>query len=197
SEGALADVRRLAGQASSVGEALAHVDQDRLAREEARLTQDLARASTDDVAAEVRRSLGSVHSQLEVRQRLEQAQAKLMARMESVVLGLESLVAKLVEVLTLVEAQSPVEGAQRIDEVKRQHELLSQQAAAVLGNRHQLELQLGRQIEDVERLKASAREALILEDQARQSRDTAKAASYEETAQAFASQLVSAEASMK
>ena len=117
SEGALTDVRRLAGQASSVGEALAHVDPDRLAREEARLSDDLARAPGDDVAAEIRRSLGSVRSQLEVRQRLEQAQAKLMARMESVVLGLESLVAKLVEVLTLVEAQSPVEGAQRIDEL--------------------------------------------------------------------------------
>jgi len=94
-------------------------------------------------------------------------------------------------------ADPKVQIEQAIDEAKRQHELLSQQAAAVLGNRHQLELQLGRQIEDVERLKASAGEALVLEDQARGGGDTAKAASYEETAQAFATQLVSAEASMK
>jgi phage shock protein A len=94
-------------------------------------------------------------------------------------------------------ADPKVQIEQAIDEAKRQHELLSQQAAAVLGNRHQLELQLGRQMEDVERLKASAREALILEDQARKGGDGAKAASYEDTAQAFATQLVSAEASMK
>lgn len=116
-EQTLADVRRLAGQVSSVREALQHVGSARLSEEEARLAEDLARAPGEEVAAEIRRSLGSIRSQLEVRDRLGQAGAKLMARIESVVLGLESLVARLVEVLTLVEAQSPVEGAQRIDEL--------------------------------------------------------------------------------
>jgi phage shock protein A len=94
-------------------------------------------------------------------------------------------------------ADPKVQIEQAIDEAKRQHELLSQQAAAVLGNRYQIELQLGRQIEEVEKLKASAREALVLEDRARTGGDAQKATSYEETAQAFATQLVSAESSMK
>jgi phage shock protein A len=86
---------------------------------------------------------------------------------------------------------------QAIDEAKRQHELLSQQAAAVLGNRRQLEMKLGRSMEEVEKLQSSARQALLLAEQARAGGDTAKGQSYEETAQTFASQLVSAEASMR
>jgi hypothetical protein len=47
--------------------------------------------------------------------RLREAGGKLAARLESAVIGLEGLVARLVEVLALVQTQSPVEGAQRID----------------------------------------------------------------------------------
>jgi phage shock protein A len=94
-------------------------------------------------------------------------------------------------------ADPKIQIEQAIDEAKKQHELLSQQAAAVLGNRRELELKLTRQLEEVEKLKASARQALILGDQARTAGDEAKAKSYEDTAQAFATQLVQAEASTK
>jgi phage shock protein A len=94
-------------------------------------------------------------------------------------------------------ADPKIQIEQAIDEAKKQHELLSQQAAAVLGNRRELELRLTRQLEEVEKLKASARQALILGDQARTAGDEAKAKSYEDTAQAFATQLVQAEASTK
>ncbi len=93
-------------------------------------------------------------------------------------------------------ADPKVQIEQAIEEAKRQHELLSQQAAAVLGNRRQLEMKLARSMEEVEKLRASARQALVLSEQSRGTGDQGKAASYEETAQAFASKLVAAEASM-
>jgi len=94
-------------------------------------------------------------------------------------------------------ADPKIQIEQAIDEAKRQHELLSEQAASVLGNRRELELKLTRQLEEVERLKASARQALILADQARTAGDETKAKSYEDTAQTFATQLVQAEASTR
>jgi phage shock protein A len=86
---------------------------------------------------------------------------------------------------------------QAIDEAKRQHELLSQQAAAVLGNQRQLEMRLSRQIDEVERLKGSARQALVLSEEARKAGDAQRVTSYEQAAQAFATRLVAAEASAK
>jgi phage shock protein A len=93
-------------------------------------------------------------------------------------------------------ADPKIQIEQAIEQAKRQHELLSQQAASVLGNRRQLEMKLGRQMDEVEKLQASARQALVLAEQARAAGDEAKAADYEQTATAFASQLVSAEQSM-
>ena len=94
-------------------------------------------------------------------------------------------------------ADPKVQIEQAIDESKRQHELLSQQAASVLGNRRQLEMKLARQLEEVEKLQSSTRQALVLSDQSRKAGDDPKAKSYEDTAQAFANKLVAAEASMK
>src|SRR5687768_11974792 len=93
-------------------------------------------------------------------------------------------------------ADPKVQIEQAILEAKKQHELLSQQAASVLGNRRQLEMKLARQMDEVEKLQASARQALVLADSAKAAGDETKAADYEQTATAFASQLVSAEQSM-
>jgi phage shock protein A len=98
----------------------------------------------------------------------------------------------------LDEMASPnIQIEQAIEDAKTQHELLTRQAAAVLSNRLELELKLSRQLEEVEKLRASARQALILEEQARGAGDEAKAKSYEETAQAFANHLVQAERSTR
>lgn len=94
-------------------------------------------------------------------------------------------------------ADPKVQIEQAILEAKRQHEMLSQQAASVLGNRRQLEMKLARQMDEVEKLQASARQALVLADSTRAAGDVAKAGEYETTATAFASQLVSAEQSME
>src|SRR5690606_34838402 len=76
---------------------------------------------------------------------------------------------------------------------QRQHQALSQQAAAVIGNQRQLEMKLNRQLGEVEKLQASARQALVLAEEARARGDEAAAQRYEQTAQVYATQLVSAE----
>ena len=94
-------------------------------------------------------------------------------------------------------ADPKIQIQQAIEEAQRQHEALSRQAAAVIGNQRQLEMKLSRQMSEVERLQASARQALTLADQARAKGDEAKAGEYEQTAQVFATQLVSSENSME
>jgi phage shock protein A len=94
------------------------------------------------------------------------------------------------------KADPKIQIEQAIEEAKRQHELLSQQAAAVVGNQKQLELKLGRAIEEVEKLQGSARQALLMADEARRRGDTADAAQYEDAAQSFAMKLVTEESSM-
>ncbi len=121
-ESMLDAVRRLGGQASAVREALRRIDIGRLMREEDRLLYQLDGAENADVRAEIERSLDSVRAQHSVYSRLDDAAAKLQARIEAVVLGLEGLVARLVEILALVEAQSPVEGAQQVNALSEELE---------------------------------------------------------------------------
>jgi len=90
-------------------------------------------------------------------------------------------------------ADPKVQIQQAIEEAQRQHQALSQQAAAVIGNQRQLEMKLNRQLGDVEKLQASARQALVLADEARSKGDEQKASQFENAAQGFATQLVTAE----
>src|SRR6195952_907042 len=86
---------------------------------------------------------------------------------------------------------------QAIQDAQRQHQALTQQAAAVLGNRRQLEMRLARQLSEIEQLQTSAGQSLVLAEQAVAAGDTARAAEFEAAAQSFATQLVSAEASVE
>jgi len=98
----------------------------------------------------------------------------------------------------LDEVSDPkVQIEQAIEQARQQHALLSQQAAAVIGNERELQLKLTRAVSDTEKLQANARQALLLAEQARDAGDQTKAASYEDSARAFATKLVSAEASMR
>lgn len=114
----LSDLRRLAGQASAVTSAMWRVDATRLRREEAQLVASRETAFAPDVRQEVDRSLVSVRGQLEVHQRLYDAAATLLARMQSGALGLESLVARIAELVALTDA-SPggVDGVQQLEEL--------------------------------------------------------------------------------
>lgn len=94
-------------------------------------------------------------------------------------------------------ADPEIQIEQAIEESKRQHRLLVQQAAAVIGNQRQIELKLGRTMDQVETLRGSARHALELGDRARRSGDPDATASYETAANAFALTLVTTEAEMR
>lgn len=90
-------------------------------------------------------------------------------------------------------ADPKIQIEQAIREAEDQHRALSQQAAAVIGNQRQLEMKLNRQLADVEKLQANTRQALTLADKACAEGDASKATEYENTAEAFAAQLVTAE----
>jgi phage shock protein A len=95
------------------------------------------------------------------------------------------------------KADPKIQIAQAIEAEQQRHQALANQAAAVLGNQRQLEMRLNRTLGEVEKLQASARQALVLADQTRAKGDAAKATEYESAAQAFATQLVAAEQSME
>ncbi|MDY5786002.1 MULTISPECIES: PspA/IM30 family protein [unclassified Corynebacterium] len=94
-------------------------------------------------------------------------------------------------------ADPKIQIEQAIGQAQRQHQALSQQAAAVIGNQRQLEMQLNRRLEEVEKLQANTRQALQLADKARGEGDAQKAQEYENAAEAFAAQLVTAEQSIE
>jgi phage shock protein A len=94
-------------------------------------------------------------------------------------------------------ADPKVQIQQAIEEARRQHQALSQQAASVIGNQKQLEMKLNRQLGEVERLRSSARQALVLAEEARNSGDEAKAGQFDEAAEDFATQLVTAEGNVE
>lgn len=90
-------------------------------------------------------------------------------------------------------ADPKVQIQQAMEESQRQHRDLSQQAASVIGNQRQLEMQLNRQLGEVEKLHGNTKQALKLADQARAQGDEKKAAEYESAGESFAAQLVTAE----
>ncbi|TCP41128.1 phage shock protein A (PspA) family protein [Tamaricihabitans halophyticus] len=90
-------------------------------------------------------------------------------------------------------ADPKVQIQQAIEDAQKQHQALSQQAASVIGNQRQLEMKLNRQLGEVEKLQSSARQALVLADEARSKGDDKKATEFENAAQGFATQLVTAE----
>ena len=94
-------------------------------------------------------------------------------------------------------ADPKIQIQQAIEEAQRQHQALTQQAAQVIGNQRQLEMRLNRQLADIEKLQVNVRQALTLADQATAAGDGAKATEYNNAAEAFAAQLVTAEQSVE
>jgi phage shock protein A len=94
-------------------------------------------------------------------------------------------------------ADPKVQIQQAIEDAQHQHQALTQQAAAVIGNQRQLEMKLSRQMSQVEQLQAQAKQALVMADKSRAEGDETKATQFEQTAQVLATQLVSAEQSME
>jgi phage shock protein A len=80
-----------------------------------------------------------------------------------------------------------------LEEARKQHQLLTEQAAAVLGNERELEIKVGRAMAEVERIRTAAGRAPMLADRASRQGDEAAARGHDETAALFGVQLAGAE----
>jgi phage shock protein A len=92
------------------------------------------------------------------------------------------------------EAADPkVQLEQAIQEAQEQHRRLTEQAANVIANQKQTEMRLNRALEELEKVNASARQAVLMADEAAKKGDAAKSAQYTTAAEAFANRLIAAE----
>jgi phage shock protein A len=90
-------------------------------------------------------------------------------------------------------ADPKVQLEQAIGEARDQHRLLTEQAANVIANQAQLQSRLDRSIEEYGRVTASARQAVLLADQAEKAGDTSKAANFTQAAEAFVARQIALE----
>ena len=90
-------------------------------------------------------------------------------------------------------ADPKVQLEQAIMEAQDQHRRLVEQAANVIANQKQTELRLNRAMEELEKVNGSARQAVIMADEATRSGNTAKATEYTQAAEAFANRLIAVE----
>jgi hypothetical protein len=103
-------MRRLAAQVTAVEDAMNQIDIPRLLAERERLTSQ-AGGPSPELRAEHERSLAAIEEQLAVARRLDQARQTLLAKMQSTVIGLEGLIARLAEVLALSTTTGGVDTA--------------------------------------------------------------------------------------
>jgi len=90
-------------------------------------------------------------------------------------------------------ADPKVQLEQAILEAQEQHRRLTEQAANVIANQKQTEMRLNRALEELGKISASTRQAVVMTDEATTRGDTAKAAEYTRAAESFAGRLLAAE----
>jgi phage shock protein A len=90
-------------------------------------------------------------------------------------------------------ADPKVQLEQAMAEAQDQHRRLVEQAANVIANQKQTELQLNRAMQELERLSSTTRQALAMANDAASRGDAAKAAELNQTAEAFANRLIATE----
>lgn len=90
-------------------------------------------------------------------------------------------------------ADPKVQLEQAILEAQDQHRRLKEQAANVIANQKQAEMRLERSMQELEKLNGSARQAVLMSEDARQRGDEAKAAEFEHAAESFANRLIAVE----
>jgi phage shock protein A len=87
-------------------------------------------------------------------------------------------------------ADPKIQLEQAIAESQDQHRRLKGQAANVIANQKQTEMQLNRAMADLESTNARARQAVLMADEAGKRGDTVKAGEYTKAAESFATQLI-------
>jgi phage shock protein A len=90
-------------------------------------------------------------------------------------------------------ADPKVQLEQAITEAQDQHRRLVEQAANVVANQKQTEMRLNRSMGELEKLNASARQAVTMADEAARRGDTVKATDYTSAAEAYANRLIATE----
>ena len=90
-------------------------------------------------------------------------------------------------------ADPKVQLEQAIGEAKNQHVRLKEQAANVIANQKQAEIRLNKKMEELEKLNANARQALIMASDAQKSGNAEKAQQYTQAAETIADKLISVE----
>jgi len=91
-------------------------------------------------------------------------------------------------------ADPKVQLEQAMMEAQEQHRRLKEQAANMIAIRAQSEMRLNRDMDQLEKYNANARQAVLMADEATKAGDTAKAGEYTTAAEAIANQLISMEA---
>ena len=90
-------------------------------------------------------------------------------------------------------ADPKIQLEQAIGEAQDQHRRLKEQAANVIANQKQTEMRLNRAMDELEKVNASTRQAVLMADEANKRGDTAKAGEYNKAAEAFAGRLIGIE----
>jgi phage shock protein A len=90
-------------------------------------------------------------------------------------------------------ADPKIQLEQAITEAQDQHRRLKEHAANVIAQQHLTEQQLDRQLAQLEKLNANARQAVKMADDATKKGDPAKAAEYTRAAETIATQLIAVE----
>jgi len=90
-------------------------------------------------------------------------------------------------------ADPKIQLEQAIRDAQEQHSRLIEQAANVVANEKQTQLRLDRSLEELEQLNGSARQAVLMADQAARNGDMDKSAEYTRAAEAFANRLIGVE----
>ncbi|MHB8464528.1 MAG: PspA/IM30 family protein [Acidimicrobiales bacterium] len=90
-------------------------------------------------------------------------------------------------------ADPKIQLEQAIAEAQDQHRRLKEQAANVIANQKQTEMQLNRNLAQLEGTNAKTRQAVLMADDATKRGDTAKAVEYTHAAESFAAQLIQTE----
>src|SRR5436309_5833203 len=90
-------------------------------------------------------------------------------------------------------ADPKIQLEQAIMEAQDQHRRLTEQAANVIANQKQAEMRLNRSMEELGKINNSARQAVLMADEATKKGDATRAAELTQAAQAFANRLVATE----
>jgi hypothetical protein len=99
--GALSDLARFAGQVTLLEQTASGINTQRLRQEYNQLERGLSGLAPGPLRDERERARRAVADQLDVGRRLREAREMLLARMQSAVLGLEGLVARMAELVAL------------------------------------------------------------------------------------------------